>query len=117
MMMFKKLIIGITLIITTQKSLFQFVELAINLLRGDLYMPTEGKGRLFRRADDKYLIYLPKSLCIDSMFPLKNWQKGKRSEKPDSITVKVSFKMGGKPELLIEEWEGPDEGATDEESD
>ena len=80
-------------------------------------MPTEGKGRLFRRADDKFLIYLPKSLCIDSMFPFKNWQKGKRSAKPDSIYVKISFKMGGKTELLIEEWKGPDEGATDEESD
>ena len=81
-------------------------------------MPTEARGRLFKRKDNKFLIYLPKDLCEDSMFPFKNWQKGKRSEKPDSIAVKVSFKMGlNKPELLIEEWTEPDEGATDEESD
>jgi len=79
-------------------------------------MPTEGKGRLFKRKDNKFLIYLPKSLCIDSMFPFKNWGKS-NSAKSDSISVEVSFKMGGKTELLIEEWKGPDEGATDEESD
>jgi len=79
-------------------------------------MPTEGRGRLFKRKDNKFLIYLPKSMCIDSMFPFKNWGKSGRAGS-DSISVKVSFKMGGKTELLIEEWKGPDEGATDEESD
>ncbi|MCJ7633512.1 hypothetical protein MUP77_14135 [Candidatus Bathyarchaeota archaeon] len=78
-------------------------------------MPTEGRGRLFKRKDDKYLVYLPKDLCEDSMFPFKNWSKSARAGS-DSISVKVSFKMGGKTELLIEEWKGPDEGATDEES-
>ena len=39
-------------------------------------MPTEEKGRLFKRKDNKFLIYLPKALCEDSMFPFKNWQKG-----------------------------------------
>jgi hypothetical protein len=79
-------------------------------------MPTEGRGRLFKRKDNKFLIYLPKDLCEDSMFPFKNWGKSART-RSDSISVKVSFKMGGKTELLIEEWKGPDEGATDEESD
>ena len=79
-------------------------------------MPTEGRGRLFKRKDNKFLIYLPKSMCEDSMFPFKNWGKSARAGS-DSIPVKASFKMGGKTELLIEEWKGSDEGATDEESD
>jgi hypothetical protein len=29
----------------------------------------EKKGRLFRRKDGKYLLYLPKDLCEDSGFP------------------------------------------------
>jgi len=60
-------------------------------------MVNEGRGRLFRRKDGKFLIYLPKDLAEDSMFPLKTL---------DSVFVKVSFKMGGKKELLIEKWEG-----------
>jgi len=79
-------------------------------------VPTEGRGRLFKRKDGKYLIYLPKDLCEDSMFPFKNWGKSARAGS-DSISVKASFKKGGKTELLIEEWAAPDEGATDEESD
>ena len=31
----------------------------------------KGKGRIFKRADGKYLIYLPKDVCEDSMFPFK----------------------------------------------
>jgi len=52
---------------------------------------------LFRRKDSKYLIYLPKDLAEDSMFPFKV---------SDSILVKVSFQVGeGKQkQLLIEEW-------------
>jgi len=61
-------------------------------------MVNEGRGRLFRRKDNKFLVYLPKDLCEDSMFPFKG---------ADSIYVKVSFKMGGKKELLIEEWKEP----------
>ncbi len=76
-------------------------------------MVSSGRGRLFRRKDGKYLIYLPKSLCEDSMFPFTDWQEGQREGK-DSIYVKVSFKMGGKKELLIEEWTEPEE---QEESD
>ena len=62
-------------------------------------MVSEGRGRLFRRKDGKYLIYLPKDLAEDSMFPFKE---------ADSIFVKVSFKMGGK-NLLIEKWVPPPE--------
>jgi hypothetical protein len=60
---------------------------------------SEGRGRLFRRKDGKYLIYLPKDLAEDSMFPFKG---------ADSILVKVSFKMGGK-NMLIEKWVPPPE--------
>jgi len=66
-------------------------------------MPTEGKGRLFKRKDDKYLIYLPKDLCEDSMFPFKDWGKSQRTG-VNSITVKVSFRKGGPTALLVEEW-------------
>jgi hypothetical protein len=54
----------------------------------------EGKGRLFRRKDGKYLIYVPKDLAEDSMFPFKT---------ADSIRVKVSFKLGDE-KILIEKW-------------
>jgi len=57
-------------------------------------MVNEGKGRLFRRKDGKFLIYLPKDLAEDSMFPFKG---------SDSIFVKVSFKIGDN-KLLIERW-------------
>jgi hypothetical protein len=57
-------------------------------------MVNEGKGRLFRRKDGKFLIYLPKDLAEDSMFPFKG---------SDSIFVKVSFKIGD-DKLLIERW-------------
>jgi len=60
-------------------------------------MVNEGRGRLFRRKDGKYLIYLPKDLAEDSMFPFQG---------SDSIFVKVSFKPGDK-KLLIEKWKEP----------
>ena len=56
-------------------------------------MVNEGRGRLFRRNDGKYLIYLPLDLATDSMFPF-------RTEK--SVRVKVSFKIGEK-KLIVEE--------------
>jgi hypothetical protein len=62
-------------------------------------MVSEGRGRLFRRKDGKYLIYLPKDLAEDSMFPFRG---------TDSIFIKVSFEMGGK-NLLIEKWVFPPE--------
>jgi hypothetical protein len=57
-------------------------------------MVSEGKGRLFRRKDGKYLIYVPKDLAEDTMFPYKG---------TDSVFVKVSFKTG-EDRLLIERW-------------
>jgi hypothetical protein len=60
-------------------------------------MVSEGRGRLFRRKDGKYLIYLPKDLAEDSMFPFKG---------ADSIFVKVSFKLKD-DKLLIEKWTEP----------
>lgn len=48
-------------------------------------MVNEGRGRIFRTKDGKYLIYLPKDLAEDRMCPFK---------KANSIFVKVSFKLG-----------------------
>ena len=62
-------------------------------------MVSEGRGRLFRRKDGKYLIYLPKDLAEDSMFPFKG---------ADSIFVKVSFKLKD-DKLLIEKYVPPPE--------
>lgn len=62
-------------------------------------MVSSGRGRLFRRKDGKYLIYLPKDLAEDSMFPWKGF---------DVVYVKVSFKPGGAKRLLIERWEEPE---------
>jgi hypothetical protein len=62
-------------------------------------MVSEGRGRLFRRKDGKYLIYLPKDLAEDSMFPFKGG---------DSIFVKVSFKLKD-DKLLVENWVAPEE--------
>ena len=60
-------------------------------------MVNEGRGRIFRRKDGKYLIYLPLDLAEDSMFPFRG---------SDSILVKVSFKLGD-TKLLIEKWKEP----------
>ena len=60
-------------------------------------MVSEGRGRLFRRKDGKYLIYLPKDLAEDSMFPIKE---------ADSTFVKVSFELKDN-KLLIEKWVEP----------
>lgn len=56
-----------------------------------------GRGRLFRRKDGKYLIYLPLNLATDSMFPFKT---------ETSVKVKVSFKIG-EEKLVIEPWKKP----------
>jgi hypothetical protein len=61
-------------------------------------MVSDGRGRLFRRKDGKYLIYLPKDFAEDSMFPFKDI---------DSIFVKVSFHPGGEHELTVEKWKEP----------
>ena len=57
-------------------------------------MVSEGRGRLFRRKDGKYLIYVPKDLAEDSMFPFKG---------SSSVRVKISFKLGG-DKLVTEHW-------------
>jgi len=62
-------------------------------------MVNEGRGRIFRRKDGKYLIYLPLDFAEDSMFPFKG---------SDSILVKVSFKLGDN-KLFIEKWKEPEE--------
>ena len=62
-------------------------------------MVNEGRGRIFRRKDGKYLIYLPLDFAEDSMFPFRG---------SDSILVKVSFKLGD-TKLLIEKWKEPEE--------
>jgi hypothetical protein len=55
----------------------------------------EGKGTIFRRKDNRYLLYLPVRVVYDSMFPLKC---------NGSIPVKVSFSPNdGK--LIMEKWE------------
>ena len=57
-------------------------------------MANIGKGRLFRRKDGKYLIYLPKDLAEDSMFPFKTM---------DSLKVRISFQLGD-DKLIVEKW-------------
>ena len=57
-------------------------------------MVSEGKARLFKNSQGRYLIYLPVDLAQDSMFPFKV---------SDSTHVRVSFKQGEK-KLEIEEW-------------
>jgi len=69
-------------------------------------MVNEGRGRLFRRKDGKYLIYLPLDFAEDSMFPFKDYAKTRRGA--DSIPLKVSFKLGDN-KLLIEKWKSPNE--------
>ena len=61
-----------------------------------LFLVSEGKGRIFRRKDGKYLIYLPLDLAEDSMFPFP-------LKKVPDVYVKISFKLG-KDILFIEKW-------------
>jgi len=55
-------------------------------------MVNVGKARVFKRKDNKYLIYLPFDLATDSQFPFKT---------ETSVKVKVSFKIG-EEKLVIE---------------
>jgi hypothetical protein len=64
---------------------------------------SEGRGRLFRRKDGKYLIYLPLDMAEDSMFPFKEFTRTKRGA--ESLVVKVSFRIGDN-KLLVEKWNG-----------
>ncbi len=58
------------------------------------HMVNEARGRLFKRKDNKYLIYVPLDLAEDSMFPFKT---------KSSIKLKISFKIGDN-KLIVEEW-------------
>jgi len=62
-------------------------------------MVSEGKGRLFRRKDNKYLIYIPKDLAEDSMFPFRG---------ASSVSVKVKFSLG-EEKIIIERWKKENE--------
>ena len=57
-------------------------------------MVNEGRGRLFRRKDGKYLIYVPLKLAEDSMFPFKT---------ENSMKLKIAFKIGDN-KLTVEKW-------------
>ena len=72
-------------------------------------MVSKGRARLYRTEDRKYMIYMPKSLVEDSMFPFKNWQEDQRTGDKNTIRVKVSFKLGGAKRLIVEEWKEPKE--------
>lgn len=79
-------------------------------------MVNEGRGRLFMRKDGKFLIYIPKALAEDSMFPFRKMQASPRSEGAEdatSVFVKVSFKVGGEPQLLVEKWVEPEKASTE----
>lgn len=52
---------------------------------------------MFRRKDGKYMIYLPKNLAEDSLFPFTE---------SDSIFVRLTFKLGD-DRLLVEQWKEP----------
>jgi len=68
-------------------------------------MVSEGRGRLFRRSDGKFLIYLPKDMAEDSAFPFKDWESSSRSALGAHIRVKVSFDPNSQEKLLvIEPW-------------
>lgn len=54
----------------------------------------EARGRLFKRKDGKYLIYVPVDLAEDSMFPFQT---------DSAVPVKISFKVGD-DELMVEKW-------------
>ncbi len=63
----------------------------------------EAKGRLFKRKDDKYLIYVPVDLAEDSMFPFKT---------NSAVPVKISFTVGDN-KLKIQKWNEEVERSTD----
>jgi hypothetical protein len=61
-------------------------------------MVNEGKARLFKNSQGRYLIYLPVDLAQDSMFPFKV---------RDSMHVRIGFKQGDN-KLTITEWKEED---------
>lgn len=61
-------------------------------------MVSSGKGRLFKRTDGKYLIYVPVDLAEDSMFPF---------QESDSIRVEISFEPNGPKQLIVNPYTEP----------
>jgi len=51
----------------------------------------------YRRKDGKYLMYIPKDLAEDSMFPIKATPANPK------VIVKISFKAGDN-KLTMEKW-------------
>lgn len=68
-------------------------------MKGLIDIISEGRGRLFRRTDGTYLIYVPVDLAKDSMFPFK----------ASSTLLHVSFPLDGKKQLDIRPWTQQDE--------
>ena len=62
----------------------------------------EAKGRIFKRKDDKYLIYVPVDLAEDSMFPFQT---------NSAVPVKISFTVGDN-KLKIQKWNEESEQST-----
>ncbi len=62
----------------------------------------EAKGRLFKKKDGKFLIYVPVSLAGDSMFPFPV---------NSAEAVRISFKVGDN-KLKIEKWNEENEWRT-----
>lgn len=69
--------------------------------KGCSVMVNKGKGRLFRRKDGKYIIYVPKDLAEDTGFPIKSDET--------SIPVEIRFEVGDK-RVVIEKWREKKEG-------
>ena len=67
-------------------------------------MVSEARGRLFRRKDGKYLIYVPVYLAEDSMFPFKG---------QDTLLVHVSFPLDGSKRIDVREWTEEDQAKRD----
>lgn len=65
-------------------------------------MVNEGKARLFKNSQGRYLIYLPVDLAEDSMFPFKV---------TNSMHVRVVFKQGDNV-LTVSEWKEENKQAT-----
>ena len=65
-----------------------------NLNSPVIALGNEGRGTIFRRKDDRYLLYLPVRVVDDSMFPLKC---------SSSMPVKVRF-CPNDGKLIVEKW-------------
>jgi hypothetical protein len=77
------------------KSKYLIFALMVSSNKVVTVMVSEGRGKLFRRKDGKYLFYLPKDLAGASMFPFKGGE---------TIFVKVSIVLGDS-KLMVEKWQ------------